>query len=291
MSKQMEYAIKGGIIGGLIGLALHLLFKLIFSILGGFFRFWKITIPILIALIVMNHIDYHAKEGPLRNSIMDSFQKDRVTITETIGIAPSYDGAKGIKDIEFTIINAANARIYQISAVCTFSPKALENEDIKTARVRTEEAYARHIAPGETKRIRLRLEPDGYLMNDTPDSFSCEPVFSYERSDLFKGENKRLSLESQMDVSLNHILKPRSQYSDSTFVSVTGTLRNNSQQIVTEALVICEVADLSGFTDYHSKRYRDLTLKPGQVMSLDAQITMVRYKPTTTICRLDRVSA
>jgi hypothetical protein len=156
----------------------------------------------------------------------------------------------------------------------------------------TEHGYAEHIAPGETKRVRLPLEPNGYLtMAKSEDlrNLRCEPRFDHEVADLFQGEMKKWRLDSQVDISLRHVLKPRLRWGDRTYVEIEGHLTNNSQVTIGTVNILCDVTNSFGATDGHGKHYGNLELKPGETMSLNGRVTEVTYKPVAALCRVNSV--
>jgi hypothetical protein len=288
MSKQMEWTIKGGIIGGLFGVGVHLLLRTVFWFLGVFFRFWYVTLPLVGYFYVANKVSYWWNNEAERDAIYDSFQADRVTLS---GIRPIMTTG-GIRFLEFDINNNANARVYRVAVSCTYEPKELQDEAYKIDRIHTEHAYLEHVKPGETKRVRLPLEPNGYLVrakSETLKNLHCVPRFDHEVSDLFQGDMKKWRLDSQVDVVLNHVLKPRSSTSNRTFVEVEGHLTNNSKVTIATVNVLCDVTNDFGFTDSHAKHYNKLNLKPGETMRFDGRVTEVTYKPVATICRVNGV--
>jgi hypothetical protein len=288
MSKQMEWTIKGGIIGGLFGVGLHLLFRMLFGILGIFFAYWYITFPLVAYFYIANKISYWWNNEAERDAIYETFQPDRLTLS---GVRPIMTTG-GICFIEFDINNNANARVYRVSATCMYEPVELQDEQYKIARFYTEHPYAEHVKPGETKRVRLPLQPDGYLVRAESGNLKnvrCEPRFDHEVSDLFQGDMKKWRLDSQVDVVLNHVLTPRKNWGNRHYVGVGGHLTNKSKVTIGTVNVLCDVTNNAGFTDGHGKHYRNLDLKPGQTMSLDGRVTEVTYKPVATLCRLNSV--
>jgi hypothetical protein len=284
----MEWTIKGGIIGGLFGVGVHLLLRTVFWFLGVFFRFWYVTLPLIAYFYIANKVSYWWNNEAERDAIYDSFQADRVTLS---GIRPIMTTG-GIRFIEFDINNNANARVFQVKATCTYEPEELKDEEYKIDRMYTAHAYAEHIKPGETKRVRLPLEPNGYLTiakSENLKNVHCVPRFDHEVSDLFQGDMKKWRLDSQMNISLRHVLKPRPKWGDRTYVEVEGHLTNNSQVTIGTVNILCDVTNSFGFTDGHGKHYRNLDLKPGQTMSLDGRVTEVTYKPVATLCRVNSV--
>jgi hypothetical protein len=290
MSKQVEWTIKGGIIGGLFGVGMHLLFRMLFGILGVFFAYWYITLPLVAYFYVANKISYWWNNEAERDAIYDSFQADRVTLSGARAIMTTG----GIRFIEFDINNNANARVFQVKATCTYEPVELQDEDYKIDRMYTEHAHAEHIKPGETKRVRLPLEPNGYLWRAESENLKnlrCEPKFEHEVSDLFQGEMKRWRLDSQMGVVLNHVITPRKNWGNRHYVEVQGHMTNNSKVTIGTVNVLCDVTNNAGFTDSHAKHYNRLNLKPGETMSFDGRVTEVTYKPVATLCRINGVHA
>ncbi|WP_147022983.1 hypothetical protein [Microvirga aerophila] len=288
MSKQSEWTIKGGIIGGLFGVGVHLVLRTIFWCLYVFLRFWYITLPLIAYFYIAHKVSYWWNNEAERDAIYASFQADRVTLS---GIRPIMT-TSGIRFIEFDINNNTNARVFQVKATCTYEPEELRNEDFKINRIHTEYAFAEHIKPGESKRVRLPLEPNGYLWQAKSENLTnlrCEPHFDYEVSDLFRGDMKKWRLGSQMEVVLNHVLKPRYATGNRTYVEVEGRMTNNSTVTIGTINVLCDVTNNAGFTDGHGKHYRNLDLKPGQTMSLDGRVTEVTYKPVATLCRVNSV--
>jgi hypothetical protein len=147
MSKQVEWTIKGFIIGALIDYALRSVFRLIFGVLRFSLRFWYIVFPLIAYLYVYHAISRWWNGEAERDAIYDSFQNDRVLLSNPRGVMTTG----GIRFIEFDIVNAANARIFRVSAQCSFEPEELREEDYKLARIYTEHAYAEHISPGERR--------------------------------------------------------------------------------------------------------------------------------------------
>jgi hypothetical protein len=289
MSKQVEWTIKGGIIGGLFGVGVHLLLRTIFRVLAVLLRYWYITIPLFAYFYVAHKVSYWWNNYAERDAIYDSFQKDRVLLS---GIRPIKIDGGGFHEIEFDINNNANARIYQVKAYCTYEPEQLRDEDYKIDRMYTAHAYAPHVKPGETVRVRLPLEPNGYLSlakAETLKNVRCEPHFEYEDADLFKGEMTKWRLESEMDITLKHVLKPRPNRGDRTYVEVDGFMTNNSKVVIGTVNVVCDVTNSAYFTDSYWKHYNGLTLAPGQSMSLSGRVAEVTYKPVATICRVNGV--
>jgi hypothetical protein len=284
----MEWTIKGGIIGGLFGVGVHILFRMVFGILGIFFAYWYITIPLVVYFYIANKISYWWNNEAERDAIYETFQPHRVTLS---GIRPVMTTG-GIRFIEFDINNNANARVYRVSATCMYEPEEMEDKEYKTARIYTEHAYAEHVKPGETKRVRLPLQPDSYLWRAKSENLKglrCEPRFNHEVSDLFQGDMKKWRLDSQVDVVLNHVITPRKNWGNRHYVEVEGHLTNNSKVTIGTVNVLCDVTNNAGFTDGHGKHYRNLDLKPGQKMSLDGRVTEVTYKPVATLCRVNSV--
>jgi hypothetical protein len=288
MSKQFGWTIKGGIIGGLFGVSVHILFRMAFGILGVFLRYWYITLPLVAYFYIANKISYWWNNEAERDAIYETFQPDRVTLS---GIRPIMTTG-GIRFLEFDINNNANARVYRVAVSCTYEPKELQDEDYKIDRIHTEHAYLEHVKPGETKRVRLPLEPNGYLwraQSKTLKNLHCVPRFDHEVSDLFQGDMKKWRLDSQVNVVLNHVLKPRSSTSNRTFVEVEGRLTNNSKVTIAAVNVLCDVTNDFGFTDSYPKHYNKLNLKPGETMSFNGRVTEVTYKPVATVCRVNGV--
>jgi hypothetical protein len=288
MSKQTEWTIKGGIIGGLLGLGVHLLLRTVLWFLYVFLRFWYVTLPLIAYFYVAHKISYWWNNEAERDAIYDSFQPDRVTLS---GIRPIMTTG-GIRFIEFDINNNANARIFQVKATCTYEPDELKEEEYKIDRMYTEHAYAEHIKPGETKRVRLPLEPNGYLWRAKSENLKnvrCEPKFDYERADLFQGDMKKWRLDSQMDVVLNHVITPHKNWGNRHYVEVEGHLTNDSKVTIGTVNVLCDVTNNAGFTDSHAKHYNKLNLKPGETMRFDGRVTEVTYKPVAALCRVNGV--
>jgi hypothetical protein len=200
--------------------------------------------------------------------------------------------AGGIRFIEFDVVNGANARIYRVSATCSYEPAGLREEDYKIDRIYTEHAYAEHIPPGETRRVRLPLVPDGYLWQAKSDelvNLRCEPRFEYERDDLFKGEMKKWRLSSQMEADISYEIVPVSPYGESVYLNVTGTVKNNSAETIRLVTILCETTTIFGFVDAFAKHFDNLQLKPGEILPVKGRLTKLTGKPTAVACRLERV--
>jgi hypothetical protein len=288
MSKQLEWTIKGFIIGALIDYALRVVFRLIFGILRVSIRLWYIVFPLIAYLYIYNAVTYWWNNEAERDAIYASFQKDRVLLSNPRGVMTTG----GIRFIEFDVVNGANARIYKVSATCTYEPKERQEEEYKTDRIYTEHVYAEHIASGETKRIKLPLVADGYLWQATSEhlvNLKCEPRFEYERDDLFRGDMKKWRLSSQVEADISYKLAPASRYGESVYLNLTGTLRNNSAETIRRITVLCETTNLFGVTDTHGKHLDDLELRPGEVLALKGRVTKLTSKPTAALCRLERV--
>jgi hypothetical protein len=288
MSKQIEWTIKGFIIGALIDYALRVVFRLIFGILRVSIRLWYIVFPLIAYLYIYNAVTYWSNNEAERDAIYASFQKDRVALINPRAVMTSG----GIRFIEFDVVNGANARIYKVSATCIFEPEELRDEEYKLDRIYTEHAYAEHIAPGETKRVKLPLVADGYLWQATSEhlvNLKCEPRFEYERDDLFRGDMKKWRLSSQVEADISYKLAPASRYGESVYLNLTGTLRNNSAETIRRITVLCETTNLFGVTDTHGKHLDDLELRPGEVLALKGRVTKLTSKPTAALCRLERV--
>jgi hypothetical protein len=151
MSKQLEWTIKGFIIGALIDYALRVILRLIFGLLRVSIQFWYIVFPVIAYFYIYNVLAYRWGNEAERDAIYASFQKDRVSLINPRAVMTSG----GIRFIEFTIANHANARIYRVSVSCIYEPEELRDEEYRIDRIYTEHAYAEHIAPGETKQVKL----------------------------------------------------------------------------------------------------------------------------------------
>jgi hypothetical protein len=288
MSKQLEWTIKGFIIGALIDFALRVVFRLIFSVLRISIRFWYIVFPLIAYFYIYNAVTYWWNNEAERDAILASFQKDRVSLINPRAVMT----AGGIRFIELDVVNGANARIYKVSATCTYESGERQEEEYKTDRIYTEHVYAEHIASGETKRIKLPLVADGYLWQATSEhlvNLKCEPRFEYERDDLFRGDMKKWRLSSQVEADISYKLAPASRYGESVYLNLTGTLRNNSAETIRRITVLCETTNLFGVTDTHGKHLDDLELRPGEVLALKGRVTKLTSKPTAALCRLERV--
>lgn len=286
MSKQIEWTIKGFIIGAFIDYALQLFFRLIFGILRT--SIWFIVFPLIAYLYIYHEVSYWWNNLAERDAIYDSFQKDRVSLINPHAVIT----AGGIRFIEFDVANGANARIYRVSATCTYEPEELRYEEYKLARIYTEHAYAEHIAPGETKRVRLPLVPDGYLWQAKSDelvNLRCDPRFEYERDDLFQGNMRKWRLSSQMEAHISHEIVPVSRYGESVYLNLTGTLKNNSAETIKLVTVLCETTNMFGFTDTFTKYFDNLELKSGEVFPVKGRVTKLTGKPTAVLCRLERM--
>jgi hypothetical protein len=288
MSKQVEWTIKGFIIGALIDYALRVIFRLIFWVLRVSIRFWYVVFPLIAYFYVHNAITYWLNGEAERDALYASFQSDHISLINPRAIMTTG----GIRFIEFDVVNGANARIYRVSATCSYEPEELQEEEYKTDRIYTEHAYAEHIAPGETKRVKLPVVPNGYLWQAKSDqlvNLRCEPRFEYERDDLFQGDMKQWRLSSQVDAAISVELMPASRYGESVYLNLTGTLRNNSAETIRRITVLCETTNLFGVTDTHGKHLDDLKLRPGEVLPLKGRVTKLTSKPTAALCRLERV--
>jgi hypothetical protein len=290
MSKQVEWTIKGGIVGGLFGVGVYVLLRTAFWFLYVFLRFWYVTLPLVAYFYGANKISYWWNNEAERDAIYDSFQPDRVTLSDIRPIMTTG----GIRFIEFDINNNANARIFQVKATCTYEPEELKDEEYKLDRMYTEHAYAEHIKPGESKRVKLPLEPNGYLWRAESENLKnlhCVPRFDHEVSDLFQGDMKKWRLDSQMDVVLNHVITPRKNWGNRHYVEVEGYMTNISKVTIGTVNVLCDVTNNAGFTDSHAKHYNRLNLKPGETMRFDGRVTEVLYKPVAIVCRINGVHA
>jgi hypothetical protein len=288
MSKRLEYTVKGFIIGALIDYALQVIFRLIFSSLRFSIRFWYIVFPLIAYFYVYHRISYWWNNEAERDAILASFQKDRVSLISPRAIMT----AGGIRFIEFDVVNLANARIYRVSAICTYEPEELRDEEYKLDRIYTEHAYAEHVVLGESKRIRLPLIPDGYLWQAKSDqlvNLRCEPRFEYERDDLFKGDMKKWRLSSQMEAHISYEIVPVSPYGESVYVYVTGTVKNNSAETIRLVTIFCETTNMFAFTDTYLKHFDNLELRPGEILPVKERVTKLTGKPTAAGCRLERV--
>jgi hypothetical protein len=288
MSKQIEWTIKGFIIGALIDYALRVVFRLTFGLLRISLQFWYIVFPLIAFFYIYNAVSYWWNNEAERDAIYASFQKDRVALINPRAVVTSG----GIRFIDFTIANHANARIYRVSVSCIYEPEELREEEYKTDRIYTEHAYAEHIAPGETMRIKLPLVPNGYLWQAKSDqllNLRCEPRFEYERDDLFKGGMRKWRLSSQMEAHLFHEIVPASRHGKSVFLNLAGTLRNNSAETIRRITVLCETTNLFGVTDTFGKHLNDLELRPGEILPVNGRVTKLTSKPTAALCRLERV--
>lgn len=288
MSKRLEYTVKGFIIGALIDYALQVIFRLIFGALRISIRFWYIVFPVIAYLYVYNAVSYWWNNEADRDAIYGSFQKERVSLVSPRAVMT----AGGIRFIEFDVVNGANARIYRVSATCTYEPEELRGEDYKTARIYTEHAYAEHIAPGETRRVRLPLVADAYLWQAKSDqlvNLSCEPRFEYERDDLFQGDMKKWRLSSQMEAHISYEIVPVSPYGESVYLNLSGTVKNNSVETIRVVTILCETTSLFGFRDAFAKHLDNLELRPGEVLPVRGRVTKLTGKPTAVLCRLERV--
>jgi hypothetical protein len=288
MSKQSEWTVKGFIIGAIIDYSLQVIFRLIFRILRISFRYWYIVFPLIAYFYIYHQISYWWNNLAERDAIYGSFQGDRVSLINPRAIMT----AGGIRFIEFDVVNGANARIYRVSAICTYEPEELRDEEYKLDRIYTELAYAEHVAPGERKRVRLPLVPDGYLWQAKSDqlvNLSCEPHFEYERDDLFKGDMKKWRLSSQMDAYISYEIVPVSPYGESVYLNVTGTVKNNSAETIKRITVFCETTTMFGFTDTYAKHFDNLELRPEEILPVKGRVTKLTGKPTAAACRLERV--
>ncbi|MGF9758301.1 hypothetical protein AAII07_24170 [Microvirga sp. 0TCS3.31] len=288
MSKQVDWTIKGFIIGALIDYALRVVFRLIFGILRLSLRFWCVVFPLIGYLYVHHKIAYWWNNEAERDAIYASFQSDRISLINPRAIMTTG----GIRFIEFDVVNGANARIYKVSAICTYEPEELRDEEYRIDRMYTEHAYAEHIAPGETKQVKLPLVPNGYLWQATSEhlvNLKCEPGFEYERDDLFQGETRKWRLSSQVNADISYELTSASRYGESVYLNLTGTLRNNSAEAIRRITVLCETTNLFGVTETHGKHLDDLELRPGAVLPLKGRVTKLSSEPTAALCRLERV--
>ncbi|MFC4173601.1 hypothetical protein ACFOYU_16310 [Microvirga sp. GCM10011540] len=90
--------------------------------------------------------------------------------------------------ITVTVRNDSNARIYDFWLRCSFQvPQTrFKPTDPEASRenVSTDFHYG-YIAPGAAEQISLALEPNGLLPRAIPSSFSCEPRYQHEATDLF----------------------------------------------------------------------------------------------------------
>jgi hypothetical protein len=90
--------------------------------------------------------------------------------------------------ITATVRNDSNARIYDLWLRCSFQVPQTRYKptDPETSRenVSTYFHYG-YIAPGAAQRVSLALEPNGLLPRAIPSSFSCEPRYQHEATDLF----------------------------------------------------------------------------------------------------------
>jgi hypothetical protein len=288
MSKQVDYTIKGFIIGALIDYALQVVFRLIFGILRISIGFWYIVLPLAAFFYIHNAVTYWLNNEAERDAIYASFQKDRVSLTSPRAVMTTG----GIRFIEFNIVNGANARIYKVSATCTYEPEELRDEDYKADRIYTEHPYALHIAPGETKQVKLPLVANGYLWQAKSDqlaNLNCEPQFEYERDDLFQDEMKKWRLSAKMAAHVSHEIVPVSRYGESVYLNVTGSLTNNSAETIRLVVILCETTNMFGFNEMHGKQFADLRVKPGEVLPLTGRVAKLSGKPTAAVCRLERV--
>jgi hypothetical protein len=288
MSKQVDWTIKGFIIGALIDYALHVIFRLIFGVLRISIRFWYIVFPLIAFFYIHNAVTYWWNNEAEGDAIYASFQKDRVSLINPRAVMTTG----GIRFIEVDVVNGANARIYNVSATCSYEPEELRDEEYKIDRMSTEHPYAEHVALGEMRRVKLPLVPNGYLWQAKSAqlvNLSCEPRFEYERDDLFQGEMKRWKLSSQMDAHVSYEIVPVSRYGDPVYLNVTGTLRNGSSETIRLVMILCETTNMFGFSDSHSKRFDHLQLKPGEVLPLKGRVAKLSGKPTGAVCRLERV--
>jgi hypothetical protein len=288
MSKQLEWTIKGFIIGALIDYALRVIFRLIFGLLRVSIQFWYIVFPVIAYFYIYNVLAYRWGNEAERDAIYASFQKDRVSLINPRAVMTSG----GIRFIEFTIANHANARIYRVSVSCIYEPEELRDEEYRIDRIYTEHAYAEHIAPGETKQVKLPTVPNGYLWQATSEhlvKLKCEPQFEYERDDLFQGDIKKWRLSSQMEAHISNEIVPVSRYGESVYLNLKGSLTNNSAETIRLVVILCETTNLFGFTDMHGKQFDGLQLKPGEVLRLSGRVAKLTGKPSAALCRLERV--
>jgi hypothetical protein len=288
MSKQLEWTIKGFIIGALIDYALRVIFRLIFGLLRVSIQFWYIVFPVIAYFYIYNVLAYRWGNEAERDAIYASFQKDRVSLINPRAVMTSG----GIRFIEFTIANHANARIYRVSVSCIYEPEELRDEEYRIDRIYTEHAYAEHIAPGETKQVKLPTVPNGYLWQATSEhlvKLKCEPQFEYERDDLFQGDMKKWRLSSQMEAHISNEIVPVSRYGESVYLNLKGSLTNNSAETIRLVVILCETTNLFGFTDMHGKQFDGLQLKPGEVLRLSGRVAKLTGKPSAALCRLERV--
>jgi hypothetical protein len=90
--------------------------------------------------------------------------------------------------ITATVRNDSNARIYDLWLRCSFQVPQTRYKptDPETSRenVSTDFHYG-YITPGAAEQVTLALEPNGLFPRAIPSSFSCDPRYQHEATDLF----------------------------------------------------------------------------------------------------------
>jgi hypothetical protein len=167
---------RGFLIGGLIGVILHLIVRFILGNL--------VWIALAVMLIwVLAKCSPENPRAVSTRAILNSFDRTAVRAMSAQGITTSY--ATHVAAISTTVSNGGSARIYDLRLYCSFKPSPPSAPSKSEAmwdvdHVRTSYHYG-YVNPGQTLTIRLIPEPN-------PSSFSCEPLFEIERSDLLKNQ-------------------------------------------------------------------------------------------------------
>jgi hypothetical protein len=100
---------------------------------------------------------------------------------------------------------------------------------------------------------------------------------------------RKWRLSSQMKAHIFHEIVPVNRYGESVYLNLKGSLTNNSAETIKLVTVLCETTNSRGFRDFHGKKFDNLQLRPGEVLPLKDRVAKLSGKPTSALCRLERV--
>jgi hypothetical protein len=173
--------VRGALIGGIVGVILHLIVRFILGNLV-----WIALAGMLMWVLV--RYSPESRQYIAKRARLNSFDRSAVMVLNAQGITASY--SPHIEGVAATIQNTGRARIYDLRLYCFFKPSPPSAPSKSEAmwdvdHVRTSYHYG-YVNPGQTVSARLTSEPNGYLSEANPSSFSCEPLFEVETYDLLK---------------------------------------------------------------------------------------------------------
>lgn len=178
-----------------------------------------------------------------------------------------------VDSVTATVVNGSPARVYDLRLRCEFSRMG---DPEQRSRV-TSYYHLAYVRPGARERLTLKVGGNGSLFDADPASFSCEPWYEIEQSDLLRATSQsHRDLRAQIGDTLTSTTIPSRVRPDHVAVLVEGQITDAAPWPVAGVTISCRaMVDAWGNTEVITRTLA-ISVDPGETVTLSGQVGEVK---------------